>query len=922
MHVPIAKRRALSLAVTLLTAAAAMAADYSAQSTTPTTNTPLPRDTAATPQSQLAQVIIVYKTHFDLGYSALARDVVHEYRTEMTDRVLEAIEKNSHQSRDQQFVWTVSGWPMKQLLWQGQSPERKQKIEQAIRAGNLVVHAYPFTTHTETSEMEDLVRGLTVASTIARQFGLPLSTSAKMSDVAAHSWFLPTLFANAGIKFFHYGGPLVNRTLGLPMLFWWEGPDGSRLLTLYNNDYGSPALPPPGWPYKSWIYINMTGDNQGPPAPETVKRDIEFYAKRGIKARVGKMDDFAELILGEDLSRLPVVRSDMPDPWIHGVMSQPQGCRLAHNLRPCIGAADQLLTLEKCWRIFRGDPRATTAAAYEQSLLFSEHTWGLATQHYLAQPYGRAWETNWARGLNPIERVLEEAWQEHFDYIDSVRRMVTPLYADAVSTLADNVSVSGHRVVVYNPLPWPRDGNVILNTCYLPRFKSLKPADDGPALPVAFEGPALEAGEFNVARFVARDIPAMGYRTYLLSQQEPEANKLAADPTVGVIESPYFKATLDPKRGRIASLVDKRTGRELVDDTAPQGFGQYFYERFGRKEIDNYLDAALFPQYSAHRNIMARGDLPADAVYASALPSNLSLTVEKTPIDVSAVMTGTLAGPGMPQTVSMRLTLPADQAIVDLEVGWQKQPDGWPEAGWICLPFKFDAFKLRLGRLGADIDPVADITVDNVNYHQMYINTGLAVYDPASGGGVGICPLDAPLVSLGEPGNHKFAERYVPRRPFVFLNLYNNQWQTNFRNWVGDGSRQCARVRLWSFDRFDSESALYSPAMEARQPLVVARSKSLPGKLPTKQAGLSLSRKGVAITAFGPNPDGSGTLLRAWEQSGRSGNLSVTLPAGAPFKLATPVNLRGERIGQPFPVESGQIAFTVKAYAPVSVILE
>ena len=27
------------------------------------------------------------------------------------------------------------------------------------------------------------------------------------------------------------GGPLVNRTLGLPLMFWWEGPDGSRLLS-------------------------------------------------------------------------------------------------------------------------------------------------------------------------------------------------------------------------------------------------------------------------------------------------------------------------------------------------------------------------------------------------------------------------------------------------------------------------------------------------------------------------------------------------------------------------------------------------------------------------------------------------------------------------------------------------------------------
>ena len=55
------------------------------------------------PKSELETVIIVYKTHFDIGYTAMARDVLHEYRTEMADRVLDAIEVNSRQQKEQQF---------------------------------------------------------------------------------------------------------------------------------------------------------------------------------------------------------------------------------------------------------------------------------------------------------------------------------------------------------------------------------------------------------------------------------------------------------------------------------------------------------------------------------------------------------------------------------------------------------------------------------------------------------------------------------------------------------------------------------------------------------------------------------------------------------------------------------------------------
>jgi hypothetical protein len=35
--------------------------------------------------------VLVMKSHFDIGYSALARDVEHEYRTTMIDRALETM---------------------------------------------------------------------------------------------------------------------------------------------------------------------------------------------------------------------------------------------------------------------------------------------------------------------------------------------------------------------------------------------------------------------------------------------------------------------------------------------------------------------------------------------------------------------------------------------------------------------------------------------------------------------------------------------------------------------------------------------------------------------------------------------------------------------------------------------------------------
>jgi len=915
----------LILLISLIFIPSARAQHYDTKSTLPDVKSALEKQEAQKKllrKSGVENVIIVYKTHFDIGYSELVQQVVHDYRTSMADHLLEVIDKNISQPRDKQFVWTLSGWPMKQVLWEGQAPERKQKIEQAIRDGHIAMHAFPFTIHVETSDLEDMVRGLNISSTIARKYGQPLSMSAKMSDVPGQSWLIPTLCVHAGIKFYHMGGPVVNLELGLPPFFWWEGPDGSRLLTLYNNGYGNDPLPPENWPYKTWVYINMTGDNQGPPAPETIAKDLEFYKSRGINAKAGNMDDFAAMILKEDLSKLPVVRSDIGDPWIHGTMSMPEATKLAQHIRPLISGLDELSTLETIWGIYRPDLRKITAEAYEQSLLYSEHTWGLANQHYLKVPYGKAWQDLWGIGLPPQYRLMEESWKDKAGYIAHVRDLVANPYQDAVVSLADNVQVQGNRIVVYNPLPWKRNGEIDLDTRLIfgSDFTSLKPVDGGPAIAVSHEYPAIE-DKAPMSRFIAGDIPPMGYRTYVASDEKVESPIMKTDVSLGLIESPFFKATIDAKQGRIASLIDKRSGKELVDTNAPQGFGQYFYERFAYKQLSDWIDKSLYPQYKAHRFAFTAYDMPQDEAYHSALPDNMTLSIEKTTIDVKAVMTGIIKGIGEPQKISISLTLSGYNPTADLEVSWQKQPDTWPETAWICLPFKCDNPKFRLGRLGADTDPVRDMITDNANYHLWWVNNGVAIYNGESGSGIGICSPDAPLVSLGEPGEYKFDKRYKPQKPYIYLNLYNNHWRTNFPAWIGNGQRMSVRVRLWTFDKYETESSLYTPAMETRVPMQVACSKVRNGKLPNQQQGIFLSRKGVALTAFGPNPDGTGTLLRLWEQGGVSGKLIVTLPMGAKFNSAQPVSLRGESYGEPIKIVENKLAFDLHAYAPASFIL-
>ena len=859
------------------------------------------------PPSSLKEIIVVFKSHFDIGYTAMAKDVVQEYRTTMIDRTLAAIDKNRDLPKDQQFVWTVPGWPMAQMLWSGQDPQRKKRIEQAFRDGNLAVHALPFSTHTETLGLEELVRGLGFSSRLTRAYGLELPRGAKMTDVCCHTWLLVTLLTHAGVDFLHIGCNDANQAATLPILFWWQGPDGSRLMTMYTHTYGTWPMPPAGWPHATWLAILHTSDNCGPPPPEHVKAVLASLKQQAPKAkvRIGQLSDFYDAIMAEK-PVLPVVRGDMPDMWIHGPMSAPAGCKIAQHIRPMIGAAESLGTLSKDWGLDAADTRDTIRAAYEKSLLYGEHTWGLATQNIINLVYGKAWDDLLAKGLDANYRRCEASWDEHEAYIKDARSLIEPLLSAELKNLANHVKVDGERIVVFNPLPWKRSGMVTV-TAGANRFAGLKSADDGQATPVGVDGQTIH--------FVAKDVPSLGYRTYVAGAASPTANGLAADLAAATLESPRFKARLDPARGAIASLIDKCSGRELVDPSAPVGFGQYLYERFGKKNVDDYVRAFVIPEWMFAAPAIAKTGVP-DVPYRAATAANMTLRIVKSAASVSAIMS-TPATEKLPHAVSITLTLYRDLPVADLDVAFEKKADGWPEAGWICLPLKVDPPTFRLGRLGSIVDAVAD-TIDGCNSHLLWLNSGMTVTDP-SGAGVGLCPIDSPLVSLGEPGMMRYSRRFVPKQARVYVNLFNNQYHTNFRSWWG-GSLS-SRVRLWAFDKYDGGASLYKPGIEARTPLLAAESDGPAGALPVVQSGLELSRAGVAVTAFGPNPDGPGTLLRLWEQVGRKDDCTVRLPSNMKVTSVQPVDLRGRPKGSPIPVTRGTVIVPLEAFAPASVVL-
>jgi hypothetical protein len=866
--------------------------------------------TASTAGAAVEEVVVVFKTHFDIGYTDLVRNVVAKYRTSMIDNALAVCDGAKAMPPEHRFVWTLSGWPMEQVLWPGQTPERRRRIVEAIRDGRLVWHALPASLHTESLDLEDLVRGMVFSSQLSRQFGMPLPRDAKMTDVPAHTWALATILKHAGVQFMHIGCNGGSSPVEVPPLFWWEGPDGSRVLTMYSADYGTGLKPPADWPYKTWLALIHKGDNEGPPKADDVTRLLQQAVGElpGVRIRMGRLSDFGDAILKEN-PKLPVVRADLADTWIKGVMSMPIETKMARNVRPEIAALDALGTLLPAWGVRVPSNRDAAATAYEGSLLFGEHTWGFDAKQF-PRLYGKAWEQ--ARAAGKYAR-LEESWGEKAAYICKAADVTRAATTADLEALARAVRVAGPRIVVFNPLPWPRDG---VATVQLPPGASYGLKD------LATGQTVLSQQEAGAISFLARDVPAMGYRTYVpapstpLAPREEDTSRRSVTTT---LENSFFRVRLDPVRGVAASLVDKRSGRELVDAASEYGLGQYVYERFDANDTAGYVKAYC-------RNIawwvyqdFAKPDLPPakDVPHVTASPGKFQLSVSRGALRTVVTMRAA-AGKEVPHDVTVRVTLLADQPYVDLQ--WQvtdKKADPWPEAGWLCFPLKIDQPRFRLGRLGSVTDPAKDI-VRSGNFDTFCLNTGLNVVG-SDASGVGLCPIDSPLVGLGYPGLYRYSRTFEPRKPLVLVNLFANVFGVNFQQWIG--GTWSSRVRLWSVDGKKLESDLITPAWEARSPLKAVMLDGPAARLPPAQAGIELSRKGVLVTALGPNPDGGGILLRLWEQAGEGGVCSVRLPEPLCDATLQPCDLRGTPQGQPIAPRDGRHEIPLAPFAPASFLL-
>ncbi|WP_433293720.1 alpha-mannosidase [Actinoplanes sp. CA-030573] len=362
---------------------------------------------------------------------------------------------------------------------------------------------------------ESFVRqGLYGQRYLREKFGVTATVGMNV-DPFGHHAMLPQILAGQGLSSYCFMRPGPHESGFGATAFWWESPDGTRVLGYrIPYEYCSPPGDVSAQADKSLGAVDRTlgdvmiyfgvGNHGGGPTRANIE-SIHRYDRMGTFGRM--VISSPGRYLDELAKRLgPAGLAELPV-WRGDLQMHAPGCYSAHS-----GI--------KIWQ------RRAQAAS------LSAERWAAvgATRFGLPHPgddLGRAWRQilfNQFHDVLPgsaIESAYDDARDQLGEAVAIAKRIITRTH-NVIARQVDIPLEDGTQpVLVFNPHPWPL---------------------------TVFEA----------------SVPALGYRLYRLrpGAEAPLSGALRASATV--LENAVLRAEFDPSTGWLSSLLDKRTGADLV----------------------------------------------------------------------------------------------------------------------------------------------------------------------------------------------------------------------------------------------------------------------------------------------------------------------------------------------------------------------
>jgi alpha-mannosidase len=491
--------------------------------------------------------------------------------------------------------------------WMAQKyPELNDEIKQRIKEGRWeIVGGMWVEPDLNMPDGESLVRQILVGKRWFKQaYGVDVRIGWN-PDSFGYTWQLPQIYKKSGIDYFVTQKMSWNDTNQLPFkLFWWESPDGSKVLTYFPHGYSDSNLSPvhlgenlafdrkqdPGVPEVMDLYgvgdhgggptramldqgfhwatpsaASVAADGGAPVTPNyqfgtaqqffsTVEKEVASESRTWNYQSIAKGYETPTPVAGE--IAIPTWKSELYFEYHRGVMTTQANHK--HNMRT---AEEEVLNAEKwsslAWLDGKSYPGAELTEDWKK-VLFNQF-------HDLAAGSG-------------IGVIYKDAQKDY----DVVRWSTNEISAGAMQTVAEHVNTLGDGVpvLVYNPLGWSRSSDVVAKVQLPWGVAPFAVLDD--KSPIRYERVALDASSgVQELRLHVADVPAFGYKVLRVVPADsaaPASDSAVTTPksNTAAIENRNLRVAVDNITGCITSLIDKTSNSETLTPGACGNQLQFF----------------------------------------------------------------------------------------------------------------------------------------------------------------------------------------------------------------------------------------------------------------------------------------------------------------------------------------------------------
>lgn len=795
---------------------------------------------------------VIHHSHTDIGYTE-RQEKLERYHVDFIRQAVAILDRIHSGEKPQWkgFKWTCENlWQVERFL--EQAPQREIDAFAAyVRSGEIGLSGN-YLNMTELVDMDILRAKLRRGMETLREFG-PIH-SAMTADVNGYAWGYAQALSEAGVENLiscihtHHG---MFPTYRKNNAFWWEAPDGSRLLTYIGDVYhlGNEFVIAPNGGTSYTIRDELAADVYTDPFAVSEKRILRYLeqleaegfphdiipimvsgvitdngcpngrvmefidrwnAAHGdvVTLRMSTLDDFFQALRATN-PELPVYRGDCNDWWADGVGSTPAPVKSFRDAQRKLDLARKL------------DPDGSLCKAEwvrqaeDDIMLYAEHTWGYSSS--VSEP--------WVTLVNDLD--LRKTLYAVDANVMASRNLDRILATKGETTILPDrdklfrvINPHGHAVRdtvrLYMEYWENLEGDFFRGGSW-DAFAEVVDEATGTVLPSQGSTISrarevevlvdLAAGEQRVLRLRRKQqVPPVTSGSFAVSGAEGVADiRLPYEPgrvvaTPHGIENDFFRVVFDRQQG-IASIVDKATGAELVrgDAQAAPFCGIYQItamaagatetrRRMGRNRSDRATRQHVAQLTDV--KVVAQGDVFAKVELSYALEGTRRYVV----------------------VLKAYRDLPKLTAVVQVhkESRWE------PENLYIPLPFTLgEREELFVEKTGCVIRPGID-QIPGTNRVFYLLQNGMALL--GAGSALSVAIKDAPLIMMGGLQHHPIelcSGRDVDfNRSVVYSWPMNNFWETNFK------------VDLGGFYEFEYSLHLHHGALTAEEAIDACRTQN------------------------------------------------------------------------------------------------